>query len=219
MPPDSHTADRNLLFGIIALQRDFITRDQLIAAMQAWVFDKHKPLGQVLCDQGALSAEDREAIESLVQRHLLRHDNDPERSLAALNSIGQRLRDDLGRISDPEVQASLPCVGAARGDTEPTLSYVGSPTTPGGRLRILRPHAQGGLGIVSVALDEELHREVALKEIQERYASDEQPRLRFLLEAEITGGLEHPGIVRCMGWAIIPTGGRSTRCGSCVVRA
>jgi hypothetical protein len=27
MPPDSHTADRNLLFGIVALQMDFITRD------------------------------------------------------------------------------------------------------------------------------------------------------------------------------------------------
>ena len=34
MPPHSHTADRNLLFGIIALQMDFISRDQLIAAMQ-----------------------------------------------------------------------------------------------------------------------------------------------------------------------------------------
>jgi hypothetical protein len=88
MPPEPHTADRNLLFGIIALQMDFITRDQLIAAMQAWVFDKHKLLGQVLCDPGALSAEDREAIDSLVRRHLLRHDNNAERSLAALSTSG-----------------------------------------------------------------------------------------------------------------------------------
>jgi serine/threonine-protein kinase len=206
VPPDSHAADRNLLFGIVALQMDFITRDQLIAAMNAWVLDKRKPLGKVLSEQEALSAEDHEAIESLVRRHLLRHDNNAERSLAALSSIGQRLRDDLGRISDPEVQASLPCVGAARGDTDSTLSYVGSPTTPGGRFRILRPHAQGGLGVVSVALDEELHREVALKEIQERYARDEQPRLRFLLEAEITGGLEHPGIVPVYGLGHHPDG-------------
>jgi serine/threonine-protein kinase len=208
MSPHAHSisADRNLLFGIIALQMDFISRDQLIAAMHAWVLDKHKPLGQILCEQGALSVEDHEAIESLVRRHLLRHDNDPERSLAALSSIGQRLREDLGHISDPEVQASLPCVGAARGDADATLSYVGSPTTPGGRFRILRPHAQGGLGIVSVALDEELHREVALKEIQERYASDEQPRMRFLLEAEITGALEHPGIVPVYGLGHHPDG-------------
>jgi hypothetical protein len=42
------TADRNLLFGILALQLDFITRDQLVAAMQAWVFDKTQTLGQIL---------------------------------------------------------------------------------------------------------------------------------------------------------------------------
>jgi len=201
-----HSADRNLLFGIIALQMDFIARDQLIAAMHAWILDKHKPLGQVLCEQGMLSPDDGEAIESLVRRHLLRHDNDAERSLAALSAIGQRLRDDLSRIADPDIQASLPCMCATGHDTESTLTYVGSPTTPGGRFRILRPHAQGGLGVVSVALDEELHREVALKEIQERYAGETQPRLRFLLEAEITGGLEHPGIVPVYGLGHHPDG-------------
>ena len=37
-------------------------------------------------------------------------------------------------------------------------------------LRVLRPHAEGGLGHVSVALDEELNREVAFKVIQPRHA-------------------------------------------------
>src|SRR5262249_40182264 len=67
-------------------------------------------------------------------------------------------------------------------------------------------HAQGGLGVVSVAFDEELHREVALKEIQERYASESEPRSRFLLEAEITGSLEHPGIVPVYGLGHHPDG-------------
>lgn len=67
------------------------------------------------------------------------------------------------------------------------------------RFRILRPHARGGLGQVSVALDLELRREVALKEIQEQCADDPDSRARFLLEAEITGGLEHPGIVPVYG--------------------
>ena len=47
-------ADRNLLFGILALQMDFISRDSLVAAMNAWVLDKARPLGQVLLEQGAL---------------------------------------------------------------------------------------------------------------------------------------------------------------------
>ena len=60
-------------------------------------------------------------------------------------------------------------------------------------------HAQGGLGEVFVAKDTELNREVALKQIQARHANDESSRLRFLLEAEVTGGLEHPGIVPVYG--------------------
>ncbi len=67
------------------------------------------------------------------------------------------------------------------------------------RFRVLREHAKGGLGKVSVAEDLELHREVAFKEIQRRYADDDEARTRFLLEAEITGGLEHPGIVPVYG--------------------
>jgi serine/threonine-protein kinase len=63
------------------------------------------------------------------------------------------------------------------------------------RFHIIRPHAHGGLGIIFLASDQELHREVALKEIQGRYAFDPDSRARFLLEAEVTGALEHPGIV------------------------
>jgi serine/threonine protein kinase len=69
----------------------------------------------------------------------------------------------------------------------------------GSRFRVLRPHAEGGLGIVSVAQDVELNREVALKEIKHHNLDDPASRARFLLEAEITGGLEHPGIVPVYG--------------------
>jgi hypothetical protein len=87
MSADSSTpaaADRNLLFGILALQMDFIDRDELVAAMNAWILDKSKPLGQVLRDHGALSGERRALLEALVQEHLKQHDNDPEKSLAAV---------------------------------------------------------------------------------------------------------------------------------------
>jgi hypothetical protein len=52
---------------------------------------------------------------------------------------------------------------------------------------------------VFVVRDEELGREVALKAIQGCHAHHPDSRARFLLEAEITGGLEHPGIVPAYG--------------------
>ena len=55
--------------------------------------------------------------------------------------------------------------------------------------------AKGGIGQVWLARDRELQREVAVKEIQARYVDRQGLRARFLLEAEITGKLEHPGIV------------------------
>lgn len=60
---------------------------------------------------------------------------------------------------------------------------------------ILKPHARGGLGQVSVARDERLRRQVALKQIRPDCAHDPQLRELFINEAEITGQLEHPGIV------------------------
>ena len=76
-----------------------------------------------------------------------------------------------------------------------TLIYDGVSSGGGPTFEILRPLARGGLGEVFVARDGRLNREVALKLIEESQAGDAQSKARFLLEAEITGGLEHPGIV------------------------
>src|SRR5207237_6119366 len=83
---------------------------------------------------------------------------------------------------------------------DPNLTRsMGTPTSVGTRFVRLRPHAKGGLGEVFVALDGELNREVALKEIHDGRADHPESRARFVREAEITGGLEHPGIVPVYG--------------------
>jgi hypothetical protein len=46
----SPSADRNALLGILVLQMDFLRRDELIAAMHAWVLDvtgECKPLASI----------------------------------------------------------------------------------------------------------------------------------------------------------------------------
>lgn len=73
---------------------------------------------------------------------------------------------------------------------ESKTTAFGQPVT-GPRYRIQMMLASGGLGQVYNAYDESLHREVAIKELHERYAGNQS---RFLKEAEITARLEHPGI-------------------------
>ncbi len=191
------SADRNLLFGVIALQMDLVSRDQLVAAMNAWAIDKAKPLGQILVDHHALDPAVRSMLEPLVDHHVARHGGDPAASLAAIGSATSA-RDALAAVDDPDVQRSLDGLRPPR-DPSRTVTFAGAPTAPGARFRILRPHAKGGLGIVSVALDQELDRPVAFKEIQDKYADHADSRARFVIEAEVTGKLEHPGVVPVYG--------------------
>jgi serine/threonine-protein kinase len=196
-------ADRNLLFGIRAVQMNFVARDALIAAMHAWVLERSKPLGRILVEQQALSPSRQSLLEQLVDEHLAAHDGDAEKSLAAVGGVGP-IRDDLQPIADPELHATLDRIVADRDTTAPdsgaTMTYgVVSAPPASSRFCILRPHAKGGLGQISVALDSELNREVALKELRPERADDPDSRTRFLLEAEITGRLEHPGVVPVYG--------------------
>jgi serine/threonine-protein kinase len=96
--------------------------------------------------------------------------------------------------------------GATLDGGDASGASVGSFTSAGQRFRIVRPHARGGLGAVYIAIDGELHREVALKQIVEERADDPSSRDRFVVEAEITGALEHPGVVPVYGMGKDPQG-------------
>jgi serine/threonine-protein kinase len=198
--PSRPAADRNLLFGILALQMDFVSRDALIAAMNAWVLDKSKHLGRILVEQRALRPDNRDLLDALVARHLEMHGGDAEKSLAAVG-VPPPVRHDLHSLGDGDVQASLAQLPTptGAGALAPLPATIGDAKGAGQRYQVLRPHGRGGLGEVFVALDQELRREVALKEIRAEHADDPLSRGRFVREAEITGGLEHPGIVPVHG--------------------
>jgi serine/threonine-protein kinase len=205
-PMSTPSADRNLIFGLLALQMDFVTREQLLDSMGAWLLEKQTPLANILCRRGLLAEDERQLLELALQKHLRRHGEDSQASLAALR-IEPGVRNDLQRLDDAGVQCSLAAVPGTPSIVDPLGSYA--PTAQlfaGTRFRRLRPHAKGGLGELFVALDEELHREVALKEIQDRFADQTDARGRFLREAEITGNLEHPGVVPVYGLGIYPDG-------------
>jgi serine/threonine protein kinase len=202
--------DRNLLFGILALQNGFVTRDQLVEAMNSWALARHRPLGEVLRERGALGEEEHALLEALVNLQLAKHQGNVENSLQALGlSATARaalsvvpavdLQATLAHLATPSVEATTDHVELCSPLAEGTIDHVKRESDEERRYRVLRPHARGGLGEVFVAEDTQLHREVALKEIQERHACDDGSRGRFLLEAEITGRLEHPGIVPVYG--------------------
>jgi serine/threonine-protein kinase len=191
----SPVADRNLLFGILAVQMNFIDGDTLVAAMHTWTFDKSKSIGQILFEKKQLTSEQLAALDGLIALHLKSHGNDASASLQALSTrtipAGR-----LAEVADADVQASIMLLGDTLW-TGATQDF--RPPAADARYQILRPHARGNLGEVFVAEDMELHRMVALKEIQSRLAHNARSRMRFVLEAEITGGLEHPGIVPVYG--------------------
>ncbi len=206
--PQSTDPSRDLLFGLLALQTGLIDQGALFAAFAAWTRDKARSLAEHLGDDGGLDADGRAAVEAMVAVHVRKHGGDVEKSLAAVPT-NRSARARLAALGEPEIEATLarvaprengPATDAENNDPDRTSTYsVGSATSDGQRFRILRPHALGGLGAVFVAMDNELHREVALKQILEKHADDPDSRQRFVAEAEITGGLEHPGVVPVYG--------------------
>ena len=70
-----------------------------------------------------------------------------------------------------------------------------SPGTHLGAYEILAPLGAGGMGEVYRARDTRLGREVAIKILHSRYASDAVRRERFLREARAVSSLNHPNIV------------------------
>ncbi len=204
-------ADRHLLFGLLALQNGLINQGQLVAAFQAWTLDKSRSLADNLEARGDLTSAKRGLVEAMVNVHLEEHGGDVERSLTTA-SVGSSMHQTLADLGDRDIEATLSHVASAHGSTEDAGAghrgshASGAAAGDGQRFRILRPHARGGLGAVFVALDSELHREVALKQILDSHADNPTSRARFLLEAEVTGGLEHPGIVPVYGLGVYTDG-------------
>ena len=200
-------ADRHLLFGLLALQNGLIDQGQLLLAFQAWTRDKSKSLADHLEARGDLTGPSGPARCARGGPYET-HGGDVEKSLAAIPA-NRSTRAGLAELGEPEIEATLARIARnkngqpprpTRSGPRPHRRLVGRRADGDGqRFRLLRPHARGGLGEVFVALDSELHREVALKQILEKHADDPVSRQRFIAEAEITGGLEHPGIVPVYG--------------------
>jgi serine/threonine-protein kinase len=180
--------DRNLLFGVLALQADLIDNQQFIDGCGAWAARKDVALADLLMERGWLTPEAKTHVEFLLQAKLKKHQGDVHASLAA--ALGPQVRHSLAGLQDADIQQT--CADLPPADPSSTTDYHAEAR---GRYQLLRLHATGGLGQVWLARDGDLGREIALKELKPERSSQLATRVRFLEEAQITGQLEHPSIV------------------------
>jgi serine/threonine-protein kinase len=185
-------ADHGFLYGMVALQANLIEPQHLDEFMEVCRgLAGNEPVSppELFVQRGWIQPEDKAHLEYLVHRKLRKHAGDATVSVAA---VKEQIEKTLGATAKME---SKPRKGSANS----TLAIFAEALALGNereqRYSRDRLHATGGIGRVWVARDDQLERDVALKELRPEQAGNKVFRARFLREAKITGQLEHPGIV------------------------
>ncbi len=199
--------DRNLLFGIFAVQLKKINPTQLIEAAAGWAVDPSRDLSQRLVEAGALSERDRAFVSRVVDEAIREHNGDAAATLQTFGGEEEVYVTYRGSIVLTESG------GVSRADEAKTKVLGALPDSlPGvqeapGRYTHLSEQGRGGMGRVLLVHDKHLGRDIALKELlPEPYpngATDVPSPVRlsvsrvarFLQEARITSQLEHPSVV------------------------
>lgn len=254
----SACADRNLLFGMFALQNDHISQNQLIEAFQAWILHKDCPLETIIREKGWMTAEDIDSLNAVLdrraakaggQRQLLEAlpddcgilnslvqatgDDDVLRSTAAVHAFflatirphassdatmanffgpGESDRKGFDTTVEPNMAESdqpssldetvVPPVARPDPDSETRLRFE-TEFTFNETVDLL---GKGAFGDVFRSEEREFQRKVALKRLQNKHLAQELTPVSFLLEAEINGKLDHPGVLPMYGLGKTPSG-------------
>src|SRR4029453_11141669 len=132
-------ADRNLLFGVLALQADFLDADQFIKVCTLWTTRKQTALADLLVELGWITSVDTADVERLVERMLKKHGGDPRAGLAAGPDDVKR---SLAALRDDDIQRSL--CGLPEPDAPTTMVTVDEIPTPQRRYTLTRVPARGG---------------------------------------------------------------------------
>ncbi len=187
-------AENFFLYGVVALQANLIDSGQFKQFTEACAelpTDGNISFVDLLVERGWIQQEDKSHLEYLVERKLKRHAGDATVSLAI---VGSEIKASLAALSAPELAQSI--TGFLRQRNALLVGMIQQQETEvHERYTLSHLHATGGIGRVWMARDTQLGRDVALKELRPEQAHDAVLCARFLKEAQITGQLEHPGIV------------------------
>src|SRR6476661_3698357 len=93
------------------------------------------------------------------------------------------------------VRETLSTFGRSTGMTQPSREFLDLQAALAGEYSLQRELGRGGMGIVYLARDVQLDRDVAIKVLPSHLARNAASRERFLREARTAAGLSHPNIV------------------------
>ncbi len=195
--------DRDLLFGVLAMQLRGVSPAQLAQCASSWAFDRSRNLSNYLVASGFLQESDCDFLNRLVDEAIAAHSGDVQATLAGFGGAECIDRTFMGQAPyDGDEDVTIERRGIPLGQLDDSVPAVDE--TPG-RYTSVSEYARGGMGRVLLVYDEHIGREVAMKELLPFAAQEDEtltPRhqaltvvSRFLQEARLTGQLEHPAII------------------------
>lgn len=186
-------SDKNLLFALIAYQNGYITMEQFFEAAAVWNKEPQRELGEILVEKKFLEEVERFNIQGIVEDRLRRQGGiDNTLSFVLENGSvpeGQPLPEDW----KGKIDAITKVIRDKKPPSPPNFSTPEA--NPGIHRYIIRKTlGHGGQGYVWEAIDTELNRRVAIKNIVPDLSSDPLHQELLIDEARKTGKLGHPGV-------------------------
>ena len=165
-----------------------LTERHLAKVISNWTIYGNQPLAEFLVDDKVITPDEKERFENEAKQNQIRAETTLQHG-NEVYSATQLVNIKIGMVDSSGRLARLLGVGSEVPITIESRELKAE-------FKLLRKIGEGGLGTVWLARDENLRRYVAVKEIRVDRMNDVKAILpRFRREAEITGRLEHPGIV------------------------
>jgi serine/threonine protein kinase len=187
------SSDKNLLFALIAHHNGYITMEQFFEAAAVWNREPKRELGEILVEKKFLDEVERFNIQGIVEDRVRRQGgiDDTLSFIVASGSVPQK--DALPEDWQDKIDAITQVISDK---TSPNPPNFGTPEANRGihRYIIRKSLGHGGQGYVWEAIDTELNRRVAIKNIVPSLSSDPLHQELLIDEARKTGKLGHPGV-------------------------
>ncbi|MDD3627981.1 MAG: hypothetical protein PHV06_11775, partial [bacterium] len=162
--------DKNLLFGVIAVQMGFVTREQMIDGASIWAANQEKELSIVFLEHGWIKEEEKEIIGKLIEVQIKKQGG-AGKVLESLGGTEAVHKSFAGSVVVTDSGAVLPSLGVSEesSDSETAVDDLTNSdkltVEHPGRYTIKGEKGRGGIGKVLVAFDSHLGREIAVKEL------------------------------------------------------